>query len=86
MKFFVSFLLAELNDLAVFERCFELVIEQSSFQHQVFDLLVGMAWAVRNKREVELVSALPFGPKLSLVCSFVRARWASQKCPGCLFE
>jgi hypothetical protein len=52
----------------------------------VFDLLVGMAWAVRNKREVELVSALPFGPKLSLVCLFVRARWASRKCPGCLYE
>lgn len=82
----MSFLLAELNDLTVSERCFELVIEQSSFQHQVFDLLVGMAWAVRNKREVELVSALLFRPKLSLVCLFVRARWASRKCPGCLYE
>ena len=82
----MSFLLAELNDLAVFVRCFELVIEKISFQHQVFDLLVRTAWAVRNKREVELVSALLFGPKLSLVCSSVRARWASRKCPGCLYE
>ena len=82
----MSFLLAELNDLAVFVRCFELVIEKISFQHQVFDLPVGMAWAVRNKRGVELVSALPFGPKLSLVCSLVGARWASQKFPGCLYE
>jgi len=50
-------MLAELNDLAVSERCLGWVIEQISFRHQVFDLLLGMARAAGNKRVVELVSA-----------------------------